>query len=235
MKKRVSFCLFIIITVCFMTSCGGAQFDGADELKRAKKLFEEMNSARITVSDNIGGTMSQSFAFSYDAADTLIYAYSADSGDGDMYYEYHNGSEIVKTTDSAGEWTAVAEGSENYYSYSRSVRSSYTSASLLAFFDSCVSQSSVTENESGGKTIRLSYDLDALNALGLLSAEVGTLEAFEEEISLDADGSCVRLTQSGASVSDGASSDYSYTIIIEEINAAEKTVRPVPKWEISAS
>lgn len=229
--KRIKLAAVLLTACITMCGCAGsASFDGASELRAAKTLFEEMTSGSLSVVNNLNSGEYQHFDFCYSVYGTLAYTYTANDGASDTYYEYHNGSEIVRTTENAGEWTVIGEGTPDYYSYTKSNRSSYTSAAFLAFFESAVTTAAVTALD-GGNLITLSYDMDKLNALGMLSADVGALTAFTEEVELDAGGYCTRLTQTGTGELDGKATDYSYTIIIENINSVEIVECPVPLWE----
>lgn len=233
--KKISLIFIMVCLVLMAAGCTPAnKFDGSEMLSEAKRLFEEMDSGRITITDNADGSAVRTFVFGYDSRDRLKYTYTAVDDNGEMFYEYHNGSELIRCTDSAGEWTVIADGTADYYSYNRKVRSSYTSASMLAFFDSCVTQSAVEQTASGSR-ITLGYDIKALNELGAVSPELGEITEFAETAEFNEDGCCTQLTQTGKTSIDGKETEYSYTIIIDNINSVPSVERPVPEWEKNGS
>ena len=219
----------ILSALLIITCCGcsaKADFEGYSDIKNARKLYSELYSAQLTVTDKETGTVTQELTFRYDTQDNLTYSYYGTDGN-TVYYEYHNGSEYNYRSD--GEWHTLVSGDENYVAYSRSRKMSMTDEGMIFIKPESVTSSKITET-ANGKTIEMEYDAAALNSsmasqLGL----VGELESFRVIYTLDSDGYCTSMEQIGTAVKDGKQSKVDYLMTIEHMNDVASIEQPEVK------
>lgn len=246
--ERVFRCIFVkgvfmlkkitaaILSALLIVTCAGCSSkpdpEGCSDIKNARKLYSELYSAQLTVTDEQSDTVTQELTFRYDSQDNLNYSYYGTDGN-TVYYEYHNGSEYNYFSD--GEWHTLVSGDENYVCYSRSRKMSMTDEGMIFIKPESVTSSKVTET-ADGKTIEMEYDAAALNSsmasqLGL----VGELESFRVIYTLDSDGYCTSMEQIGTAVKDGTESKVDYLMTIEHMNDIASIEQPEIKDKEAAS
>ena len=124
MLKKITAAILSALLIITLSGCSvKAEPEGYSDIKNARKLYSELYSAQLTVTDKETGTVTQELTFRYDTQDNLTYSYYGTDGTTE-YYEYHNGSEYNYLSD--GEWHTLVSGDENYVAYSRSRKMSMT-------------------------------------------------------------------------------------------------------------
>ena len=227
MLKKITAAILSALLIITLSGCSAkADFEGYSDIKNARKLYSELYSAQLTVTDKETGTVTQELTFRYDTQDNLTYSYYGADGTTE-YYEYHNGSEYNYLSD--GEWHTLVSGDENYVAYSRSRKMSMTDEGMIFIKPESVTSSKITET-ADGKTIEMEYDAAALNSsmasqLGL----VGELESFRVIYTLDSDGYCTSMEQIGTAVKDGKQSKVDYLMTIEHMNDIASIEQPEVK------
>ena len=226
MLKKITAAVMSALLIISTAGCSTADPDGYSDIRNARKLYSELYSAKLTVTDKETGMVTQELAFKYNQQDELVYSYYGTDGT-TVYYEYHNGSEYNYYSD--GEWHTLVSGDENYVSYSRSRKMSMTDEGMIFAKAESVTSSTITET-AAGKTIEMVYDAAALNSsmasqLGL----VGELESFKVIYTLDSDGYCTSLEQIGTAVKDGKQSKVDYLMTVEHMNDVTSIEQPEVK------
>lgn len=237
MKKL---CLYIFIMVCAMT-LGGCSMFGADysniaaydKIEAARDLYTALDSGRLTIVDNSSGEITQDFIFKYEE-DVLTYSYVV-VDENEIYYEYHNGSEINYTTDHDAAWTALDATSEQYYVKTKTDKHPLTDRTAISINADSIVSGTVTEKADGGFTVTYDYDVEKLASYATVLESVGALTGFTTSLEIDGEGYCTALTQTGTFVdTDGNELAVDYTMTITEMNEVAKVTRPVALWENTA-
>jgi hypothetical protein len=198
----------------FLVSCSegefGAQLEG---IGSAREKYEELESARVTVTDSFTGRVIEDFRFRYEG-DTLTYLYWATDGE-TVYAEYNNGSRLCYGYGGEADWTALTVSDDGFYSYGRGIKHRLTKKSL--FFLDAPSVSSVDFRDGNG--VAVEYDVKKLN-------KRSDKEKFSElttEFRLDKSG-YIEVFIREHTLSDGG--EFAYKIEITDMNAAGVIERP---------
>lgn len=233
MKKRffnkLSFLLFSALMSVTFSACFGSlgesaaykSIEGYSDVKNAKKLYTELDSGHFYMQDNASGSVTMEFIFKYRADGKLTYFYMGSDGD-EVYYEFHNGSELDHKKKGNSKWQFEAQGGENYFVYDRKNRHPYTEEGVISMNAYAVTESKLEETENG-KKITFYYDAEKLKeSLSML----GELKSFESTIWIDGGGYCYRLDQKGVFDNEGVEEISDYSMFIDEMNEIEEVKRP---------
>lgn len=202
----------------------GAVPDGADDIKNARKLYEKLDSAKLTMTDNSTGESLMDFSFYINGDNEMIFEYiSPQNGD----HAYSDGKRFYYKTD--GEWTAINPDDESYIHniYNREYRYPYARGSVFFLNADAVSGATVEERD-GGKTITYVYDCEKLNKKAVKDLEnVSEFSALTCVYSINADGLITRFTEKG-SVTDaeGKASNVDITLEVSEVNKIKFIEKP---------
>ncbi len=198
--------------------------DGADDIKEARQLYEKLDSAQLTMTDNSNGEKLMNFSFYINGDNEMIFEYiSPQSGD----HAYSDGKRFYYKTD--GKWTAITPEDESYIHniYNREYRYPYARGSVFFLNTGSVSEASI-EEQNGGKTITYVYDCEKLNKSSVKDLEnVSEFSALTCVYSLNADGLITRFTEK-ASLTDaeGKVSDVDITLEVSEVNKIKFIEKP---------
>lgn len=214
-----------LTAVASITACSAdySHIDGYSDIENARKLYSSLYSAEITVTDKQTGTVTQELTFCYDKSDTLSYSYFGTDGK-TKYYEYHNGSEYNYYSD--GEWHTLVSGDKDYVCYTRTNKMSMTAEGMIFIKPESVTGSEV-KNTADAKVITMQYDVSKLNSsmasqLGL----VGDLDSFSVVYTIDKDGYCTSMEQTGTATKDGVQSKVDYLMTVSHMNDIASISKP---------
>ncbi len=215
--------LFIYIIIVCLSLCGCAKqidYIGKADIEKARELHTGLESAHITVTDEISGEVIQEIVYKYEG-EVMTYMYTGRDGE-TTYYEYNNGTELnMMTKPEQSEWSFVAKGDENYYSYSKSAPHYFADGEqLFATYPTAVSDVSTIEYEEGGRCHVYMYDDAKLMELDSFK-NMGTISDFDMSYELDENGYCTEIEN--IYTIDGI--HYHYAIGISEMNGIEKVER----------
>lgn len=203
MKKTLLAALFFLL---FCAGCASAEYDGRDELERARALHTARDGATVTMTDDRTGEVVQKIDYLF-VGEVMTYMYMG-AQDGTRYYEFNNGTELnTITLPDETEWSFVAKGSEGFYSYGKASRHYYADgAQLFSVYEAALSDTS----RPAENTILFSYDAAKLSEYAAFS-EMGEISDFSLSYTFDEAGYCTKFTN--AYTMDGTA--YSYTVTIE--------------------
>lgn len=219
--KRIKKTLIYIIIVCF-NLCGckkTVDYTGKADIEKARSLHTELESAKITMTDDITGEVIQEIEYLF-IGEAMTYMYMGKEGE-TTYYEYNNGTELnfIKLPEET-EWRFTSKGNEDYYSYSKASRHYFADgAQLFAVYPTAISDTSVNE-DGDGKRYVYTYDTAALKDYVAFEG-MGDITSFTMTYNLNSEGFCTEFTN--AYVMDEI--NYSYTVEISEMNEIDKIER----------
>lgn len=190
--------------------------DGAEDIQEAKKLYEKLDSAQLTMTDNTSGDSLMSFCFYINGDNEMIFEYiSPQNGD----HAYSDGKQFYYKTD--GKWTAITPEDESYIHniYNREYRYPYARGSVFFLNTDAVSDVNI-EEQSGAKTITYVYDCEKLNKKSVKDLEnVSEFSALTCVYCLNADGLITKFTETASLTdADGNKSDTDITLEVSEVN-----------------
>lgn len=211
----------MLITCLCISGCSKTpEYTGKTDIEKARSLHTGLESAKLTMTDNISGEAIQEIEYLF-VGEVMTYMYMGKAG-GKTYYEYNNGTELdFVTLPDEKEWSFVAKGSEGYYTYSKLSRHYFADGDqLFAVYPTAISDVVLTEGEDGSKTYAYMYNAEALKDYEAFEG-MGDIAIFTMTYNLDSDGYCTRFTN------DYTMDDinYSYTVEISEMNGIEKIER----------
>ncbi len=219
--KPLSGIILALLILCGCTNLLGENYSEASE---AKKLYSQLNSGHFYMRDNQSGEITQEFTFMYDNEDTLHYFYMAKDGE-DVYYEFHNGSEMNYKHKNDKEWTGVTYGSDDFYVYTKEKKHPYTDQGVIAVNAYAVTEAKVEKREEG-KKVDFKYDASKLSDAFSDASEMGELKSFESTLWLNNKGYCYRLDQKGVFEKEGKEETSDFSLFIDKMNEIEEIERP---------
>lgn len=222
--KKTGTAVALGLSAVMLCGCSfqSVEYDGKEELERARSLHTALESATVTLTGGTDGDNEYVQQISYRfEGDVMQYIFHAngkgDNGEAAEYYEFNNGTEIdFITLPDDTEWQYYAKGDENFYSYSRSSRHYYADgAQLFSIFEKAISST-----ERDGDTITFLYDdrqLTNYDAFyGLDISDFSMIYTFDES------GRCVEFAN--RYTLDGV--EYYYTVTITDMDNVSEIVRP---------
>lgn len=215
-----AFAASAIMGGCSFGAADYSHIEGYEQVAKAQRLYSELDSGHFYMQNNATGEKTCEFTFKYREDGHLAYMYTASDESG-LFSEFHNGSEINRKEGEEGDWSFIAQGSDDYYFYSRDNKHPYASEGVISMNAYAVTNGAV-EKDGDGEKISFKYDPSALS--GAFEG-LGTLKSFESTIWLNGEGCCRRLDQKGVFDKDGEENVYDYSMFIDMMNSVEKVER----------
>lgn len=202
----------------------GSLPDGADDIKKARKLYEGLDSAFLTMTDNANGDLLMSFRFYINGDNEMILDYdSPQNGE----RAYSDGKQFYYKTD--GKWTAITPNDESYIHniYNREYRYPYARGSVF-FFDAEAVDEATVEDKNGGKTITYVYNCEKLNKSAVKDLEnVSEFSALTCTYSLNSNGLITQFNEKASLTdADGKNSDVDITLEVSDVNEIKFIEKP---------
>ncbi len=229
-KKILISVIAIIMLLQTVTACSSRDYshiEGYSDIENARKLYAALYSADLTVTDASSDTVTQRLSFMYDNQDRLMYSYFGTDGK-TSYYEYHDGYEYSYYDSNAENpcWITLTETDENYVCYNKVAKMSMTTEGMIFIKGESITDAKVTATENG-KEIVYTYNAEQLNSsmtsqLGL----VGQLKEFKVTYTLNSEGYCTKMQQTGKAELDGKESEVDYILEIKNMNDVSVIEKP---------
>ena len=233
MKKTI--CAIALAAVLLLTASCTAQLPiNYKDIKSAKDAYEELDSARVVMTDLSTGERLMTFLFYINSEDEMILYYEGESEDG-AEYAYSDGAEFFYKTADAEEWSVISSSDESYiYNvYSRSYRYPYADGGIFFLDGTSVADASATGGEDGPLVVTYVYDAELLN-----KNAAGSLDNVSSFSSLTAvytiDDGCITEFEMRGSVTDSDGSDYEINtgICVCDMNETESIAAEISElWE----
>lgn len=219
-------CILSVALAVMLTGCAAVPEDYG-EIKKAKELYEKLDSARVVMLDNIGGGELMDFRFYINNKDEMIFSYESFEN-GDMAYS--DGVQFFYKTEGGEGWTAITPKDEAYiYNvYNRKYRYPYARGGLF-FLDGTSVSSVETEEDNGGKLITYVYDCGKLNDYAVTKLDgVSSFSALTCVYRIDGNGYITEFTERGTLTDDTETvRDIDLTYRIMEMNGISVIENPV--------
>lgn len=224
--KKLFWFILLMVTALLFTGCAPLP-EAYGDIRQAKKLYEELDSARVVMLDNKTGGTLMDFCFYINGKDEMIFSFeSYDTGE----MAYSDGKQFFYKTDGDEGWTAITPKDEGYiYNiYNRKYRYPYARGAL--FFVDADSVSSADAAEDGGDTvITYVYDCERLNDRVVSKLEnVSAFSRLTCVYRLNAEGCITRFTETGALTDENGEEqliDMTYSVM--EMNGISVIENPV--------
>ena len=190
--------------------------DGYRDIKKAREMYEKLDSARLEMIDLSSGDTLMSFCFYINGNNEMILDYDCPQN-GERAYS--DGKQFYYKTD--GEWNAITPGDEAYIHnlYNREYRYPYARGTAFFLDGTAVKEAKIEEND-GGKTVTYIYDCDKLNeSSAKLLDDVSEFSELTCVYTLSADGLIVRFTEKGSlTYADGKREDIDIAFVVSDVN-----------------
>lgn len=190
--------------------------DGYKDIKKARELYEKLDSARLDMIDVSSGELLMSFCFYINSDNEMILDYDCpQNGE----HAYSDGNQFYYKTD--GKWTAITPKDEAYIHniYNREYRYPYARGSVFFLDGTAVKEAKIEQNGSG-KTITYVYDCDKLNKNS--AKQLDNVSEFSEltcTYTLNGDGLIVRFTEKGSLTdADGNPEEIDIALEVSDVN-----------------
>ena len=191
------------------------ELEGSELILDARKAYAELDSAKVTMTNEETGEVDQEFTFMYDEKDVCVFSYYGKNGD-DVYAQYNNGVEDMKFEN--GKYSHTVRGDRDFNQYTRSARHPQADEGLLVYSPTAVKKADKSEKD-GEISVRYEYDLAKMGA----QIEGVDATGFETEFRFTKDGELLWFTETTLS----KDKNYSYKIEITDRNSVEKVENTV--------
>lgn len=190
--------------------------EGYKEIKKARDMYEELDSARLDMIDASSGESLMSFCFYINSDNEMILDYDCpQNGE----HAYSDGKQFYYKTD--GKWTAITPKDEEYIHniYNRGYRYPYARGTAFFLDGTAVKEVKIEQNGSE-KTITYIYDCDKLNeSSAKLLDNVSGFSELTCTYTLNAKGLIVRFTEKGLLTdTEGMVTDIDIVLEVSDVN-----------------
>lgn len=226
---RKIFAILGLFALLLTTGCVQKTPDYYKEIKNAKSLYEQLDSAHITMTDLNSGEELMDFSFYINNDDEMIFSYRGTEDEGESQ-AYSDGAQFFyKNADETG-WRTITSDDESYlYNlYTRKYRYPYARGSI--FFLDGTSVANTISVESGGiLTVTYVYDPEKLNSyaaerLDNVSEFISLTAVYE----LDEEGRLLSFTERGTVKDEqGVQSEVNMRITVDHMNEVYEIAYPV--------
>ena len=190
--------------------------DGYSDIKKAREMYEKLDSARLDMIDLSSGELLMTFSFYLNSDNEMIFDYDCpQNGE----HAYSDGRQFYYKTD--GEWTAITPRDEEYIHniYNREYRYPYARGAAFFLDGSAVGDAKIAQN-GDDKTVTYVYDCDKLNKSS--AKQLDNVSEFSEltcTYTLNADGLIVRFTEKGSLINmEGNVEDINFAFEVSDVN-----------------
>lgn len=214
MKLRSILCILAAGLTVALCSCGQKDVRGGELIKSAREKYTELDSAKVTMTNEETNTVEQTFTFKYDEKDVLMFSYYGKGTDTE-YAQYNNGVECF--TYDNGEYSETVKGDDKFVKYTRAATHPQADKGLLIYEPSCITKAEV-KKENGITHIIHEYDVEKINA----EAEKGDVIGFTADYYFDGDDELLYFVETTYTDEDGEEKSYAYRVDINERNNVDK-------------
>ncbi len=218
-------------SVLMMSGCTAELPDGYGEFTAARNKYEELDSARVIMTDLDTGEQIMEFSFYFTANDEMVLSYDG-SWDGERQQAYSDGAEFFYKESGDEKWTVIGSGDDSYiYNvYNRKYRYPYAEGRMFFLAAEAVRQAAVTVNADGTTEITYDYDPEKLNSASMpgVEEEISDFEELSTTLKINAEGIPVSFTEGGTVTTvSGETLTLNMRIDITEINEVFEIPYPV--------
>lgn len=228
MKKIIA--LAVLCAAALMTGCVGKTPEHYSEIKKAKELYEKLDSAHMTMTDLSTGGEILEFSFYLNEKDEMIFSYRG-TEDGGESQAYSDGAQFFyKSADEDG-WRVIDSSDESYlYNlYTRKYRYPYARGSIFFLDGTSVASASSADGANGTKIVTYVYDPQKLNSYA--ASRLDNVSEFTELTAvyeIDGEGRMVSFTETGTVIDEqGESSAVNMKITVDSMNEVWEIANPV--------
>ncbi|MBD5129565.1 MAG: hypothetical protein HDT43_06540 [Ruminococcaceae bacterium] len=224
--RKIFLCVLPVLLALMLAGCAAVP-ENYGEIKKAKELYEKLDSARVVMVDNIGGGELMDFRFYINKKDEMVFSYTSfENGD----RAYSDGLQFFYRTEGDEGWTAISPSDEAYiYNiYNRKYRYPYARGGLFFLDGTSVSSAEFAE-DNGEKVITYVYDCDKLNDYAVTKLDgVSAFSALTCVYRIDGDGYITEFSEKGTLTDDEENvRDIDLTYRITEMNGISVIENPV--------
>lgn len=182
-----------------LTGCAAKLPEGCRQFTAARESYEQLDSAKVTMTDLDTGEQVMEFSFYFTGNDEMVLSYYGCWG-GEVQQAYSDGAEFFYKDSGDEKWSVISSGDENYiYNiYNRKYRYPYAEGRVFFLAAEAVAEAQVISDE-GGTQITYIYDPDKLNQATMPGVEenISDFSALTTIMKIGADGIVDSFTEMG--------------------------------------
>ena len=209
------------IAAAVMTGCTANMPEGYQAIKDAKTAYEQLNSARVIMTDLTADEQIMEFVFYINNDSEMVFSYYGKDGT-DEQYAYSNGAEYFYKEPGSKAWTVIGSQDENYlYNlYNKEYRYPYARGGIFFFSGQAVESSNISDNEDGSCMIDYTYSADKLNSERSLQLEgVSSFASLSTTFCIDPSGYITEFIETGEVVNaEGETQQVNISISVQDMN-----------------
>ena len=211
--KSLILSLVMCVTAVGAAGCGNPDIVGDNLIMQARENYENLDSAKIIMTNVDTGKNEQIFTFKYEGS-TLTYS-DWQLVDGVESSEYNNGEvDIVSRGDST---TRREKGESGFKSYTRSKKHIKTRDDMITYIPTAVTDAKMTR-QNGKREITHIYDVEKVKP----TVPEGTATGFAVRYLFDKDGKLEYFTETTIYEVDGTEKRIGYKTEITQKNKITK-------------
>ncbi len=201
MKKILSaFAAFTAAVLAItLAGCSAKLPEGYGQFAAARDKYEQLDSARVTMTDLDSGGEIMEFSFFFTASDEMVFSYYG-RWNGEVQQAYSDGAEFFYKEDGDEKWSVIGSADENYiYNiYNREYRYPYAEGRMFFLAPEAVRTAEVSESADGTE-ITYVYDAEKLNSASMpgIEQEIAEFSSLTTTLNIGADGIITDFTESG--------------------------------------
>lgn len=224
--------LLIALSLMLATGCSMSTPEGFSKVKKAKELYEKLDSAALTMTDLTDGQTLMEFSFYIRSNNEMVFSYISENESG-LEGAYSDGAQFFYKNREDETWSLIPTDDESYlYNlYSKTYRYPYARGSVFFLDGTSVSEAQITENSDGSLVVKYVYDPEKLNenAVELLEG-VSSFIALTAVYEISADGYMESFTEIGSVVNEqGEEQNINIKMSVSSPNEVNDIQNPAEK------
>lgn len=229
--KKIAAAL-IMLSLMFVGGCGLSTPEGFSQVKKAREIYEDLDSATLTMTDMSDGQTLMEFSFYIRSNNEMVFSYISEDESG-IEGAYSDGAQFFYKNRTDENWTLIPTSDESYlYNlYSKTYRYPYARGSVFFLDGTSVSSASITENSDGSAVVEYIYDPEKLNENSVELLEgVSSFSSLTIVYEIAADGCMKSFTEKGTITDEnGEQQDIHIKMSVSDANAVSDIQNPVDK------
>lgn len=233
MKKSIAAALAAVsvVSATLVTGCSANLPGGYDKFTAAREKYQNLDSARVTMTDLTTGEEIMRFSFYINVNDEMVFSYWG-SWQGAEQQAYSDGAEFFYKDSGDEKWTVIGSDDDSYiYNvYNRGYRYPYAEGRLFFLAGEAVKDAGIIESDDGPTSITYTYDPDKLNAESMpgVQEDIQSFVELTTNLEIDQQGYPVSFTEDGTVITAaGEEMSFSMRIDVTDINNVYDVANPV--------
>lgn len=233
MKKTIAaaFAAVSVVSVALSSGCAAKLPAYYDKFTAARDKYQNVDSARVTMTDISTGEEIMRFSFYFNVNDEMVFSCWT-SWQGEEQQAYSDGAEFFYKYSDDEKWNVISSSDDSYiYNiYNRGYRYPYAEGRLFFLAGEAVQDAGIIESDDGPTSITYTYDPEKLNSESMpgVQEDIQSFEKLVTTLEIDQQGYPLSFTEDGTVVTAaGEVMEFNMRIDVTDINNVYDVENPV--------